>query len=42
MLADKIDIDIKKEMLRKLSENEAKYPVDLSKGSSKKYTELGE
>lgn len=42
MLADKIDIDIKEEMLRKLSENEAKYPVDLSKGSSKKYTELGE
>lgn len=42
MIADKVGIDLKKEMLRKLSENEAKYPVDKCKGSSKKYDKLGD
>jgi len=42
MIADKIGIDLKQEMLRKLSENEAKYPVDKCKGSSKKYDKLGD
>lgn len=40
MLADKTDINPIEEMLRKLEENAAKYPVDKAKGSSKKYNEL--
>lgn len=42
MIADKVGIDLKEEMLRKLSENEAKYPVAKCKGSSKKYDKLGD
>lgn len=42
MIADKVGIDLKQEMLRKLSENEAKYPVSKCKGSSKKYDKLGD
>lgn len=42
MLADKLDVDMKQEMLRKLKENGEKYPVEKSKGSSKKYDELGD
>lgn len=42
MLADKIDIDLKQEILRKLEENKEKYPVEKCKGSSKKYNELGD
>lgn len=42
MLADRIGIDPKVEMLRKLNENGEKYPVSKSKGSSKKYNELGD
>ena len=42
MLADKLDVDMKQEMLRKLKENGEKYPVEKCKGSSKKYDELGD
>ena len=42
MLADKVNIDPKEEMVRKLHENELKYPIEKSKGSSKKYNKLGE
>jgi len=42
MLADKLDLNLKDEMLRKISENEKKYPIEKSKGSSKKYNKLGE
>ncbi|SCJ99136.1 MazG-like family [uncultured Eubacterium sp.] len=40
MLADKIDINLEQEILRKLEENKQKYPVEKCKGSSKKYNEL--
>lgn len=42
MLADKIDVDMKKEMLRKIEVNRSKYPVAKCKGSSEKYSKLGE
>ncbi len=40
MLADAIDADLKKELLRKIKKNGEKYPVDRSKGSSVKYDKL--
>lgn len=40
MLADKIDIDLEQEILRKLEQNKQKYPVEKCKGSSKKYDEF--
>ena len=40
MLSDKLDIDIKSEVIRKINENAEKYPVSKCKGSSKKYTKL--
>ncbi|RJQ45980.1 MAG: nucleotide pyrophosphohydrolase [Nitrospiraceae bacterium] len=36
-LADKLNIDIEKEVLAKIALNEKKYPVDLSKDSATKY-----
>ena len=39
-LADKLDIDLIKSAHRKLAINAQKYPVERSRGSSKKYTEL--
>lgn len=36
-LADKLDIDIEKEVLKKITLNEKKYPVELSKGNARKY-----
>lgn len=42
MLSDKIGIDIKNEMIRKINVNGEKYPVSKCKGSSKKYNELGD
>lgn len=36
-LADKLDIDIEKEVLAKIALNEKKYPVDLSKDNAVKY-----
>ena len=39
-LADKLDIDVMAAANRKIAINEAKYPVELSKGNAKKYTEF--
>ena len=39
-LADLLEMDLGKEMLRKLDKNGAKYPVAKAKGSNKKYNEL--
>jgi NTP pyrophosphatase (non-canonical NTP hydrolase) len=38
-LSDKMEIDVGNAFWEKLKKNKAKYPVDKSKGSSKKYTE---
>lgn len=38
-LADKLDINIGEAITQKTLKNEAKYPADMVKGSSKKYTE---
>lgn len=40
MLADKIDIDLKQELLRKIRKNGEKYPAAQCRGSSKKYDAL--
>lgn len=40
LLADKYKLDIKEIILEKIRTNDAKYPVDKSKGSAKKYNEL--
>jgi dCTP diphosphatase len=37
-LADKLDINIGEAIEQKINKNEAKYPAELVKGSSKKYT----
>lgn len=39
-LADKLGVDVINAASEKIDANEAKYPVDKSYGSSKKYTEL--
>ncbi len=39
-LSEEFKIDLLQEVEKKISMNEAKYPVDRSKGSSKKYTQL--
>lgn len=39
-LADKLDIDLMTAALNKIELNGKKYPVDLSRGNSKKYTEF--
>jgi len=39
LMADAYALDIEKIILEKLEENELKYPVEKSKGSSKKYNE---
>lgn len=39
-LADKLDVDLLEAAREKLAENAAKYPVEKSKGSSRKYTDL--
>ncbi|MCF8058611.1 MAG: nucleotide pyrophosphohydrolase [Bacteriovoracaceae bacterium] len=38
-LADKMDLDIESVFERKFLENNEKYPADIVRGSSKKYTE---
>ena len=38
-LSDRLDIDLLKVSEEKIKKNEKKYPVDLVKGSSKKYNE---
>jgi NTP pyrophosphatase (non-canonical NTP hydrolase) len=40
LLADKLNVNLEDIILSKLEENSKKYPVEKSKGSSKKYTEL--
>lgn len=40
LLADELKIDLGQAFLEKLDKTGAKYPVDKSKGSPKKYTEL--
>ena len=39
-LADSLNVDIKEIILNKMDKNATKYPVDKSKGNSKKYTEF--
>ena len=40
LLADKYDLDVKQIVLDKIKMNNQKYPVEKSKGTSKKYNEL--
>ena len=40
LLADELKVDLGRAFLDKLEKTAAKYPVDKSKGSPKKYTEL--
>ncbi|TXI19156.1 MAG: nucleotide pyrophosphohydrolase [Nitrosomonas sp.] len=40
LLADKYELDVKQIVLEKMEKNAQKYPVEKSKGSAKKYTEL--
>lgn len=40
LLANKYELNVKQIVLEKLEKNALKYPVDKSKGSAKKYTEL--
>lgn len=39
-LAEKFNIDLSLELYKKIKENTKKYPVEICKGSSKKYDEL--
>jgi NTP pyrophosphatase (non-canonical NTP hydrolase) len=40
LLAEKFNFDIKEIVLEKIKRNGEKYPIDKSKGNSKKYNEL--
>ncbi len=40
LISADLDIDIVKEFERKMLKNEKKYPIEKSKGSNKKYTEI--
>ena len=40
LLADKLNVKIEDIVMAKLKENSKKYPIDKSKGNSKKYTEF--
>lgn len=40
LLAEKFNFDVKEIVLEKIKKNGEKYPVDKSKGNSKKYNEL--
>lgn len=40
LMAITMNVDVKEIMLKKIEENEKKYPVEKSKGKSNKYTEL--
>ena len=39
-MVDALDLDIKEIILNKIEKNAVKYPVDKSRGNSKKYTEF--
>jgi len=40
LLADKYKFDVKEIILNKIKMNEAKYPIEIAKGTAKKYNEL--
>lgn len=40
LMADALGIDLEEAILNKIEKNKEKYPVELSKGNSKKYNEL--
>ncbi len=40
LLSNKLDINLVEAFQKKMSKNEAKYPIEKAKGSHKKYTEL--
>ena len=40
LLADSLNLDLKKELENKIKKNSLKYPISKSKGNAKKYTEL--
>lgn len=40
LMADKLGVDLEEIVLEKLKQNEAKYPIEKSKGVSTKYTKL--
>lgn len=42
LLADKLDVDLEQIVLDKLEKTKIKYPVEKSKGTSKKYTKFGD
>lgn len=42
LMADRLDLDVEQIVLDKVDKNAAKYPVEMSKGSKAKYTELRE
>ena len=39
-LADRLQLDVEKILLRKIKHNGEKYPIEKSKGSASKYNEL--
>jgi len=39
-LAERYNIDLSDELIKKMAKNEKKYPVEKAKGSNKKYTEF--
>lgn len=40
MMSNNLNLNVEKIVLEKIQTNKEKYPVELSKGSNKKYTEL--
>jgi NTP pyrophosphatase (non-canonical NTP hydrolase) len=40
LMADRLGIDLSRAIAEKLAANEAKYPVELARGSARKYTDL--
>ncbi|PAB61352.1 nucleotide pyrophosphohydrolase [Anaeromicrobium sediminis] len=40
LICNELDIDLEEAILEKIERNRTKYPVEKSKGSAKKYTEL--
>lgn len=40
LLAEKYDFDVKQLIFEKINKNEEKYPINKSKGTAKKYTDL--
>ena len=41
-ISDKLDIDLEKEVFKKIESNEKKYPIDKSKGNAVKYNRRDE